>query len=260
VSWPAAPSQTVAIDPAQFYTGIVSELYAPLRSATPDPDLYAGFIAAVGEPALELGCGDGDPMIELRRRGLDVEGVDSSAEMLQRCRRRAVEHDVEVVVHHQRMQDLDVPRRFRSIFLAGATFNLLTTDEDASSALRRIRLHLEPDGAALVPLFVPAPTPADRLGQPTEALDDTGARIRVTPVAERRDEVGRIQETTLRYERTVDDETASEDRLWILHWHSQDGFRALAADAGLETVAVLDERGGPASAGDETFAFWLRPG
>ena len=41
------------MDPAQFYTGIVAELYAPLRSATPDPDIYAGFIGAVGEPALE---------------------------------------------------------------------------------------------------------------------------------------------------------------------------------------------------------------
>jgi hypothetical protein len=71
---PRGVVQQSLIDPAQFYTGIVAELYTPLRSATPDPDIYARFIGVVGEPALELGCGDGDPMIELRRRGSTWKG------------------------------------------------------------------------------------------------------------------------------------------------------------------------------------------
>ncbi|WP_407061585.1 methyltransferase domain-containing protein [Actinomadura napierensis] len=40
---------------------------------------------------MELGCGDGDPLLELRRRGLDVDGVDSSADKLERLGRRARE-------------------------------------------------------------------------------------------------------------------------------------------------------------------------
>lgn len=35
-------------------------------------------------PAQELGCGDGDPLHELRRRSLEVDGVDSSADVLER--------------------------------------------------------------------------------------------------------------------------------------------------------------------------------
>lgn len=85
-------------------------------------------------PALELGCGDGDPLLDLRRRGLDVEGVDSSADMLQRCRRRARKQGVDVVVYHQRMEALDLPRRYRAIFLAGPTFNLLPDDSIALAA------------------------------------------------------------------------------------------------------------------------------
>src|SRR6478735_4388662 len=49
------------VDPADFYTGLVAELYAPLRSGTPDADRYVRFVREHGEPALELGCGDGDP-------------------------------------------------------------------------------------------------------------------------------------------------------------------------------------------------------
>jgi SAM-dependent methyltransferase len=45
---------------------------------------YAAFIEAAGQPALELGCGDGEPLLELLRRGYDVDGVDSSQGMLDR--------------------------------------------------------------------------------------------------------------------------------------------------------------------------------
>ncbi|MEU8306257.1 class I SAM-dependent methyltransferase [Actinomadura sp. NPDC048955] len=75
------------MDAADFYTGIVAELYGPLKSFSQDPEPYAAFIEQSGTPALELGCGDGDPLHELRARGLEVEGVDSSADMLERLRR-----------------------------------------------------------------------------------------------------------------------------------------------------------------------------
>ena len=69
-------------DPADFYTGIVVDVYGPLRSSTSDPRICAAFVGVWGEPALELGCGDGHPLLTLRADGLDVEGVDSSADML----------------------------------------------------------------------------------------------------------------------------------------------------------------------------------
>ena len=247
------------MDPSQFYTGIVAELYRPLRSAVPDPDIYASFIDLVGDPALELGCGDGDPLLELCRRGFEVEGVDSSADMLQRCQSAAAEQGLEVVLHHQRIQDLHLPRRYRSIFLAGPTFNLLTTDEDVADALKGIRAHLDASGSALIPLFIPEQTPPEDLGQARQATEPGGAIIRVTPISEQRDEQKRIQETVLRYERIEGGEHVTEDRVWTLHWHSQESFRSLAAAAGLRTAAILDQHGDPASSDEEAFAFCLQP-
>jgi len=92
-------------------------------------------------PALELGWGDGDPPLELRRRGLEVEGVDSSADILDR-RRRADEQGIRATVFHQRMEALKLPRRYRAIFLAGPTFTPLPDDDAAPAALRGIRAHL----------------------------------------------------------------------------------------------------------------------
>ncbi|MBB5780519.1 class I SAM-dependent methyltransferase [Nonomuraea jabiensis] len=112
--------------PADFYTGIVAELYGPLKSVAQAPEPYAVFVREAGSPALELGCGDGDPLLDLRWRGLDVEGVDSSADMLQRCRRRARKQGVDVVVHHQRMEALDLVNDLfscRAEWLKGDYFN-----------------------------------------------------------------------------------------------------------------------------------------
>lgn len=245
------------VDPSAFYTGIVAELYAPLRSVTQDPEPYARFIGVSGEPALELGCGDGDPLLELRQRGIDVEGVDSSADMLDRCRQRAAEQDLDVVVHHQRMESLDLPRRYRTIFLAGPTFNLLPDDALATSALQRIRAHLDEGGSALIPLFVPPATPEEKLGQVREAVEPDGSTIRVSAIGEVRDEVERRQETILRYERAHGDTSTVVERPWILHWYSQDRFRALAESAGLATVMVFDPAGGPADETADECAFWL---
>lgn len=248
------------MDAADFYTGLVSELYEPLRAVKTDAEVFARFIALAGEPALELGCGEGHPILDLRRRGIDVEGVDSSADMLDRCRRAALTDGLDVVVHHQRMESLDLPRRFRTIFLAGSTFNLLIDDDAAARALARIHAHLTEDGSALIPLFLPSPTPAEVLGVAREATEADGSVARLTIVSEEREEAERIQRSLLRYERTRPDGTTTAlDRTSILHWHTQDGFRALAESASLETVAVFDSAGQPAPSDADSFAFWLQP-
>jgi SAM-dependent methyltransferase len=247
------------VDPADFYTGLVADLYAPLRSSATDPEPYARFVHLAGEPALELGCGDGDPLLELRRRGLDVDGIDASADMLARLRRRAAATDppLDVAVHHQRMEALDLPRRYRTVFLAGPTFNLLPDDDTALAALERIRAHLAPGGSALIPLFVTAPVSEAELGQVREATEADGSTIRFGITSSVRDEAERRQVTMTRYERLGRDPGVLE-RAWVLHWHTQAGFRALAERAGLATVAVLDAGGDPAPEEATEIAFWLQ--
>ena len=247
------------MQPADFYTGLVADLYAPLKSVRTDPAPYAALVRRYGEPALELGCGDGEPLLDLRRQGLDVEGVDSSADMLARCRTAAREAGLDVLLHHQRMEALDLPGRYRTVFLAGPTFTLLPDDAAAAAALRAIRRHLTDDGAAVVPLFLARPTDPAELGRTREAHADDGALLRFSVLSEERDEQSRTQRSVLRYERLAGDGHTVLDRTWTLHWHDQAGFRALAAGAGLATEAVVDHTGRPVPADAEAFTFLLRP-
>lgn len=233
--------------PADFYTGIVADLYGPLKRFSSDPDPYEAFLREAGGRGLELGCGDGDPLIDLRRRGLDVEGVDSSADMLVRCRRRAAEAGVDVLLHCQRMEVLDLPGRYDAIFLAGPTFTLLADDATALAALRGVRAHLAEGGRALVPLFTPEPAPAERIGRPSVTTADDGSELSVTVVSQERDEAARTQLTVLRYEQRRGDDSTAEDRPWLLHWYTRHGFEAMAETAGLRVVSVTGADGSPAA-------------
>lgn len=244
--------------PANFYTGIVADLYGPLRRLAPDPDPYEEFVRQVGGPGLELGCGDGDPLIELCRRGLDVEGVDSSADMVERARGRAAREGVAAVVHHQRMEELDLPRRYGAVFLAGPTFTLLADDAAALAALEGVRAHLVPGGQALVPLFVPEPTPAGQIGRVRTATAADGAVLGVSVVAQERDEVARTHTSVLRYERRTGAGRTVEERAWVVHWYTRAGFEALAAAAGLGVVSVSGPDGAPAHPGEGDLRFRLR--
>ena len=94
---------------------------------------------------------------------MDVEGVDSSSDMLERCHANALRRGIEVRLHQQRVEDLALDRRYPSIYFAGPTFTLLPDDETARRALLRIQQHLTNDGMALIPLWVPAPTPTGEM-------------------------------------------------------------------------------------------------
>lgn len=246
------------MDPADFYTGLVAEAYAPLKSFAQPSEPYEEFIIEHGQPALELACGDGEPLLALRERGLDVDGVDSSAEMLDRCRAGAAASGLEVALHHQRMEALDLGRRYRSIFLAGPSIILLPDDDAYRQTLRGIAAHLAPDGAALVPLHIPSPTPREQFGVRNEVVND-GVTLAVTVIDQERDEERRRQSTTLRYERIDGDQHEALDREWLMHWCTVEGFTELVTGTGLRIESITQHDGSPAGPEATDFTVLLRP-
>jgi SAM-dependent methyltransferase len=246
------------LEPSAFYTGLVAQLYRHLRSETFDPEPYARFVTLAGQPALELGCGDGDPILDLRARGLDVEGLDSSADMLDRCRATAAARGIDVVLHLATFESMDLGRCYASIYLAGATFNLLPDDHAAQCALDRIAAHLQPGGSALIPLFIPDEERDGSSTAPREAIADDGSTMRVTVLAVDRDPAARLQSTTLRYELIAGDHVQSLERQWVLHWFEQQQFAAMAARSGLTVHRVFASDGSRATSADTSFTFWLR--
>lgn len=230
-----------AVEPADFYSGLVVDAYAKLKASTFDPEPYRDFVRAHGEPALEIGCGDGEPLLDLCSAGLEVDGVDSSLDMVERCRESAAGRGIATHVFHQRAEALRLDRRYASIYFAGPTFNLLADDATASRALRAIREHLTGEGAALIPLWAPDPTPDNELGVTRATDDESGVELRYTPLSETYDRERRTRITKSRYERVTAEQAAVADREWIIHWHTPNSMRRLCEDAGLQVGTMLDD-------------------
>lgn len=246
--------------PSQFYSGLVAELYEPLLGELARADDYAPFLDRHGTPALELACGSGLPMLDLLERGYAVEGLDASGDMLERCRERASQRGLCPTLHLAEMQSFELPGRYRSIFLAGASFTLLTTDDDAERALRRIRAHLEPGGHALIPLeVIDVEATRKGIGRRRETTDAGGNRLRVGLVSIEAEGDGRTVSQRLRYERISpagDAEVVERD--WRRRCFTQPRFRDLALSAGFEAPRFLSPAGGPAALDATLFVALLR--
>src|SRR6266568_1699004 len=140
------------------YRGLIASAWDLLRGDTSDWEdrpFYREMIRASGEPALDVGCGTGRLLLDYLADGIDIDGVDSSPEMLEICRQRAQKLGLQPTLYQQNMQALDLARRYRTIIVPSSSFQLLTDPLDAAETMRRFLRHLEPGGTLVMPLMIP---------------------------------------------------------------------------------------------------------
>ena len=238
-------------------------MYDALVSYRAPVAFYADLIRKGGEPALEIGCGTGHPLLDLVEQGLDVHGLDSSGDMLARCEAKAEARGLCVKLHQQEMQSLALPMRYRTIFFAGASFMLLPDAQDSERTLERIHHHLQPGGLAVIPLYVPP-----RLPEAQNATDQWSTRESMRPsdgatlrLSERYhyDWPRQLRVATLRYEVITNGAIAQAvERPWLLRWYSQDEFRRLLRNPGFQVDVVLGDNGKPVADDAPAFIFIAR--
>jgi ubiquinone/menaquinone biosynthesis C-methylase UbiE len=111
-----------------------------------DLEFYLGLARAARGPVLDVACGTGRIMLPCLRAGIDVDGLDLSAEMLARLRQKASAEGFDSRLYESSMSSLSVPRRYALIMIPfNAIVHNLTT-EDQLATLTRCRDHLEPGG------------------------------------------------------------------------------------------------------------------
>jgi SAM-dependent methyltransferase len=135
-----------------WHYGLIARWWAEVNR--PEEDELAYLRAALrrfGEPALDLGCGTGRLLLPLLAEGFDVDGVDISADMIDRLRVAAVAAGLDLAgrLEVQPFDRLDRPRRYGTVFSIGSFAIGGSRDRDAT-ALGLIGRHLAPGGAAIL--------------------------------------------------------------------------------------------------------------
>ena len=123
------------------------------RDSGPEIDYFRPFVEA-GQPALDVACGSGRLLVPYVAAGLDVDGCDVSADMVALCRQAAETVGGSPNLYCQAMHELDLPRRYQTIFVCGG-LGLGSTREQDQEALRRLHDHLEPGGRLVLDNEVP---------------------------------------------------------------------------------------------------------
>ena len=136
-------------DGQHHYRSLVAEYWDLLRGDTSKWSSRPYFLALIresGEPALDVACGTGRLLLDYMSEGVDIDGVDISEDMIEIAREKAREEGLNPRLYVQPMQQLDLPRRYRTIIVPSSSFLHLVHREDATSALSRFLDHLLPGG------------------------------------------------------------------------------------------------------------------
>ncbi len=134
------------LQPQIWHYGLVAREWAEFATDGGKEALYfKSIIERSGQPALDLGCGTGRLLIPLLQAGLEVDGCDFSQDMLDQCAARAKKEGLSPNLYAQAMHELDLPRRYRTIFACGV-LGLGGKNEIAMRTMRRCYDHLRPGG------------------------------------------------------------------------------------------------------------------
>ena len=145
-------------DLSKGWNSLAAELlYAATADGVPAKELafYERRIRANGGLALDQACGTGRHVLPLLELGLEVHGADVSADALRFARKAAESRGLQPTLYHQRMEDCDIPHRYGTIYIANATFQVISDRQHALQTLERFWHHLSPGGQLLIELFVP---------------------------------------------------------------------------------------------------------
>jgi SAM-dependent methyltransferase len=143
----------MSAEPQTWHHGVVARWWAEFNTAGPEIEYFRRFVEA-GQPALDVACGTGRLLLPYLRDGLDVDGCDVSRDMLALCRQAAARDALAPNLYAQAMHELDLPRRYRTVFVCGG-FGLGSTRAQDLEALRRFHQQLERGGLLVLDTEVP---------------------------------------------------------------------------------------------------------
>ncbi|NDJ21644.1 methyltransferase domain-containing protein [Nostoc sp. B(2019)] len=113
-----------------IYGPLCTEVYditKPIGGKYPDVPYYIKHLSQIGGRILEAMVGTGRLLIPLLEAGMNVEGIDTSPDMLAICRKHCVERGLNPVLHHGDIENLNIPGKFSAIAVSFGSFMLLET-------------------------------------------------------------------------------------------------------------------------------------
>ena len=95
---------------------------------------------------LDLACGTGSLTLELKRRGVDIFGIDGSYDMLSVAMDKAYDEGLEMLFLCQQMESLDLYGTIDTCICTLDSLNHITDKDKLQQVFDRVALFMNPDG------------------------------------------------------------------------------------------------------------------
>lgn len=95
---------------------------------------------------LDLACGTGSLTLELKKAGVDIYGIDGSADMLSVALQKASEEGEQILYLRQKMQSIDLYGTIDTCLCTLDSINHLTDKKDVQKTFNRVSLFMNPQG------------------------------------------------------------------------------------------------------------------
>ena len=98
---------------------------------------------------LDLACGTGSLTVELKRRGVDIFGIDGSYDMLSIAMDKAYDEELEMLFLCQQMENLDLYGTIDTCICTLDSLNHITDQAKLQRVFDKVALFMNPDGTFL---------------------------------------------------------------------------------------------------------------
>jgi ubiquinone/menaquinone biosynthesis C-methylase UbiE len=227
------------------YTGFWVEWYDLLvGDLTADIDFYRPLINASGGPVLELACGSGRFLVRYLKDGMQIEGLDASAEMLAICRNKLQQQGLSATLHHKLIEEMEFMDAYQTVFITGSSFQHIHDLSKAGQALEKINKSLRQSGTLLLEVFIPykdiLENEENKMKRSWSA--EKGKKMLVVWMAYRNDFRNQLQYQSYRYELLQDGQLADQmtDEACI-RWYSVNEMKCMLERAGFRHIQMREQ-------------------
>ena len=140
-----------------YYGRLSSEVYdidKPIGYSFGDVEFYMDRLESCKGTILEPATGTGRILIPLLEKGLNVDGFDSSKDMLKICENNCRIRDLNPKLFEAKMESFSQDTKYDAIIVPTGTFLLLHKRADSIKALKNFYKHLSNGGRLILDVFL----------------------------------------------------------------------------------------------------------
>jgi len=139
------------------YLSLCTQVYDLSKPTAPRDAFafYRDYAVQANGPIIEPMCGSGRFLLPLVGEGFDVQGFDASQHMLDALHVKASQRKLHPNVWRGFIEDWETSDCFKLIFIASASFGLLTNECSIQAALKQCYDHLAEEGILLLDVQTP---------------------------------------------------------------------------------------------------------